>query len=199
MILILALLVSGSQFSVGDSWLLRAGGEAVGNPLDMVSYLYSDANTVLLSDISFSAATDRIKGGDASIVVPLVAFLVSQGEMELAETCWNLHGTDLPATRSDLLDALSWFGRFELYREMALNPAIPPDMEGKIHSDQCGAVCSLGWMRTRIDGMFHGDEIVSPLDIKVLSIYFPVVDASAEYITVAEIESLFHRSGGGSL
>jgi hypothetical protein len=199
MILILALLVSGSQSSGVDFWLLRAGDETGGNPLDVASYLYTTANTVLLSDISFTDMTDGIKGGDASMVVPLVASLVSRGEMELAETCWNLHGTELPATRSDLLNALSWFGRYELYREMALNPVIPPDMEGKMHSDQCGAVCSLGWMRTRRDGMFHGDEIVSPLDIRVLSIYFQAVDASAEYITVAELESIFHPSSGGSL
>ncbi|MCD6589153.1 MAG: hypothetical protein J7K88_11445 [Candidatus Fermentibacteraceae bacterium] len=198
MIFILALLVSGSQFSGGDSWLLRAGGETGSIPLDVTSYLYTSANTVIISDISFTDITDGIEGGDASMVVPLVASLVLQGEMELAETCWNLHGTEIPATRSDLLDALSWFGRYELYREMALNPVIPPDMEGKMHGDQCGAVCSLGWMRTRIDGMFHGNEFVSPLDIKVLSIYFPGVDASAECITVAEIEDIFHRSGGGS-
>jgi len=193
---LLVLLLADPLSSNESLWLLRAGCAAGGNPPDMASYLYTSVNTI--SDISLAVATDGIKGGDASMLVPLVASLVSRGETELAETCWSLRGMELPATRNDLLDVLAWFGRYELYHEMASNPLIPSDMEGKMHSDQCGAVCALGWMRTRSDGMFHGDDAVSPLDIKVLSAYFPSIDASAEYITTAELESVFQSLGGGS-
>jgi len=197
MILVLVLLLADSQPSNESLWLLRAGREAGGNPLEVASYLYTSAGEISISDIPFTAAADGIKGGDASMLVPLAASLVSRGETELAEICWGLRGMELPATRKDLLDALSWFGRYELYTQMAQNPAIPPDMEGKMHSDQCGAACALGWMRIRSDGMFHGDDVVSPFDVKVLSIYFPAVDASAEYITITELESIFQSSDGG--
>jgi hypothetical protein len=69
-------------------------------------------------------------------------------------------------------------------------------MEGALHSDQCGGVCALGWMRTREDGLFHGEELVSTFDIKILSNFFPAVDTSVKYISSSSLESVFQSSQG---
>ncbi|MCK5131517.1 MAG: hypothetical protein KAR40_05130 [Candidatus Sabulitectum sp.] len=179
-------------------WNLRAGRETAGVTSVMGASFYIRAKMSFMVEFSDDDLLRAIRGGDNSMAVPLTALLVSEGRTGSAEIYWELQGQELPATRNELLDALSWFGRYELYPAMALNPAIPPDMEGTMHSDQCGAVCALGWMVIREDGLFHGDELVSPSDIQILSIYFPGVNSAMKYIPASSLEYLFLTGAGAS-
>ncbi len=170
--------------------MLRAGSQTATIQAVMGSSLYSRACTASANEFSRDNLLDGIKGGDISMIVPLAALLVSEGRADLAEVYWEMEGRDLPVTRNDLLDVLSWFGRYELYPIMALNPTVPSDMEGTMHSDQCGAVCALGWMTVREDGLFHCEELVSPADIQILSGFFPGVNSEMKYIPSGFLDSM---------
>lgn len=195
MILLILALFAADQTQVQIMWDLRAGHETSSIPAIMGSSLYLMAN-MHSTDLSAGSLLEGITGGDQSLVVPLTALMVSEGRPLLGEIYWELEGNELPATRKDLLHALAWLGRYQLYPAMALNPPVPPDMEEILHSDQCGAVCALGWMTTREDGLFHQDELVSPLDIQILSLYFPEIDASMSYMPLSQMNHLFTSSAG---
>ncbi len=191
MILLLILLIAGEQSQVQDIWELRAGNLTESISIAAGATLYYNIMTSAMQDYSSEYLLSGIDGGDISLTVPLAALLVSEGKPALAELYWSLEGRELPATRNDLLDALAWFGRYELYPVMALNPAIPADMQGTMHQDQCGAICALGWMITRPDGMFHGDDLVSVSDIHILSNYFANVSDEMEFISTTSLEFIF--------
>ncbi len=191
MILLLMLLISAEQPQVQDLWQLRAGNLTETIPAVPGAPLYYNVVASVTRDYSNEYLLDGIDGGDASLTVPLTAILVSQGNTSLAELYWNLEGRDVPATRNDLLDALAWFQRYQLYPLVALNPIIPPDMQGTMHADQCGAVCALGWMTTRSDGLFHGEDLVSVSDIHILSSYFPTISDEMKILTTASLEHIF--------
>lgn len=196
MIFLILLLLADAQSPVQDAWNLRAGRETAGVPQVMGASLYIRANMSSMVEFSGDDLLNGISEGDNTMIVPLTALLVSEGRTGSAEIYWELQGHELPATRNELLDALSWFRRYELYPAMALNPAVPSDMEGTMHSDQCGAVCTLGWMATREDGLFHGAELVSPSDIQILSVYFPGVDPAMKYITGGSLEYMLQATTG---
>ncbi len=196
MILLILLLLAYTQSPVQGIWNLRAGLETEGIPAVTGASIYNRVNMASATELSSDEMLRRINGGDNSMIVPLTALLVSEGKAELAEIYWELEGFELPATRKDLLDALAWFGRYELYPVMALEPAIPPDMQESMHSGQCGAVCALGWMTTREDGLFHGEDLVSPSDIRILSNYFPQVSPVMKYITGEALEYMFRTTTG---
>ena len=172
-------------------WELRAGRETGEIPPVMGAFLYFSSINGSDEDYSAEELLNGIAGGDRSMIVPLTALLVSEGKTDISEIYWEMNGQDLPATRNDVLNALSWFGRFTLYPVMALNPAIPADMEGTMHSDQCAAVCALGWMITRKDGLFHGEELLSSEDIKILSSFFPAVSPDLRFIPRSYIDHCF--------
>lgn len=197
MILLILALFTTDQTQIQIMWDLRAGHETSSIPAIIGSSLYLMAN-MHLTDLSAESLLEGIIGGDQSLVVPLTALMVSQGRPLLGEIYWELAGSELPATRRDLLNTLAWFGRYQLYPAMALNPPVPPDMEETLHSDQCGAVCALGWMTTRDDGLFHQDELVSPLDTQILSLYFPEIDARMRYLPLSLMNQLFTSSAVGS-
>ncbi len=171
-------------------WELRAGLVQETTPMALGASLYVIANSSETSYLSDEAIIRFIDGGNRSMIVPLTSFLVSDGKTKLAEIYWRLQGYDLPATRSDLLDALAWFGRHELYTVMALKPEIPEDMIGDMFSEQCAAVCHLGWMTTRQDGLFHGDELVSYADIRILSSFLYIENPQASFLSVSSLENL---------
>ncbi len=197
MVLLILALFTTERTPVQVMWDLRSGRETSSIPAIMGSSLYLMAN-MNSTDLSAENLFEGIIGGDQSLVVPLTALMVSEGRPLLGEIYWELEGSELPATRKDLLNALAWFGRYELYPAMALNPPVPSDMEGTLHSDQCGAVCALGWMTTRKDGLFHQDELVSPLDIQILSLFFSEIDSSISYMPLSLMNQLFTSSTGAS-
>lgn len=172
-------------------WALRSGRVTEQIPNVNGASLYFGANIGSSNLMSLQELLGAISGGDRSIVVPLAAHLLSEGKLEMATLYWEMDGCDLPATRNDLLDALAWFGRYELYPVMSLNPPVPADKEGSIHSDQCGAICTLGWMKPRADGLFHGDELVSAEDIQLLAEFFTTVDPSLTRLPASTLEELF--------
>jgi hypothetical protein len=136
-----------------------------------------------------------VVAGNTSLVVPLAAGLVSRGETWAAELYWN-STDDPPATRSELLAALAWYGRFHLYPVMASSPAVPADMEGKLHSDHCAAVCAIGWMSPRENGLFQGEDLISPGDLRRLSGFFPGVNPAGGHIGISRLDILFRNEGG---
>lgn len=191
MIVLLFILMAGEQSQVRDIWELRAGNLTESVSVAAGAPLYYNITTSVIQDYSSEHMLSGIDGGDVSLTVPLAALLVSEGKTALAELYWSMEGRELPATRNDLLGALAWFGRYELYPVMALNPEVPTDMQGTMHQDQCGAICALGWMVTRPDGLFHGDDLVSASDIHVLSNYFANVSYEMEFISTNSLELIF--------
>ena len=178
-------------------WALRAGQVTEQIPNVIGATLYFGANIGNANFMSFEELREAISSGDRSMIVPLAARYVSEGNLEMATMYWKLDGLDLPATRNELLDALAWFGRYELYPIMSLNPPVPADKEGSMHSDQCGAVCALGWMKPRADGLFHGDELVSAEDIQLLAEFFSTVDPNLTRLPASHLEQLFRFGGDG--
>ena len=175
-------------------WALRAGRETAGIPSAAGALVYYNAVHSLTREFSTDELIRRIGGGDRSLIVPLTALLVSEGRTDLAEIYWGLGGMDLPATRNDLLNALAWFGRYELYPLMALESPAPPDMEGTLHADQCGAVCALGWMIPREDGLFHREELVSSADIQRLAGFLSVIDPGITYLSKRSLDHIFQTT-----
>lgn len=198
MILLMLLLAADIKTPIQSTWDLRSGHVTDGIPVMMGASLYYNINKIPTDGYSCTDILRIIEGGDISMVVPLATLAVSEGNIDLAEIYWKLEGRELPATRGALLAALAWFGRHELYPVMSRNQEVPSDMEGTMHSDQCGAVCTLGWMTTRADGLFHADELVSPSDIRILSQYFPSVDPSMKYLFSSSLDHMFRELGGTS-
>lgn len=145
--------------------------------------------------MSFAELRARLAAGHPSLVVPLAAGLVAGGETGTAELFYR-STDDPPATRNDLLAALAWYGRFQLYEVMATGPPVPEDMEGRLHSDHCAAICAIGWMAPRGNGLFHGEDLISPGDIHRLSGFFPSVGSRRRFITLSELDRLFRDEGG---
>ncbi len=79
---------------------------------------------------------------------------------------------------------------------MATGPPVPEDMEGRLHSDHCAAICAIGWMAPRGNGLFHGEDLISPGDIHRLSGFFPSVGSRRRFITLSELDRLFRDEGG---
>lgn len=196
MIFLILFLLSDIPSPAQVMWDLRAGRPTEVIPVIVGAPVYFRANMLQTDDLSEYDLTSMIGGGNKSMLVPLTAHMVSEGRTGVAEIYCELDGLQLPATRLDLLNALAWFCRHELYSVMALEPVIPSDIEGSMHSEYCGAVCALGWMITREDGLFHGDQLVSPSDIRILSIYFPSVVPTLKFLPRASLDHLFLTGNG---
>ncbi len=196
MIFLMLILLSDITSPVQTMWDLRAGRPTEVIPVIAGAPMYFRANMLQTDDLSEYDLTSMIDGGDKSMLVPLTAHMVSQGRTGVAEIYCELDGLQLPATRLDLLNALAWFCRHELYSVMALKPVIPSDMEGSMHSEYCGAVCAMGWMITREDGLFHGDQLVSQSDIRILSTFFPSVVPTLKFIPIGLLDHMFLTMDG---
>ena len=143
---------------------------------------------------SFSAMStndlrDGLISGRTQLVIPLAASLVRTGELFSAELYW-INRENPPATRGELLSALAWHGRFDLYSMMISRLDNPPDMEEGLHGDHCAAVCSAGWMQLRSDGLFHPEELVSKGDLLLLSFYFTGLEDSS-WLPLDELDGFF--------
>ncbi len=196
MICLILFLLADIPSPVQVMWDLRAGRSAEVVPSMAGATVYLRANLLLTDDLSEYDLTSMIGEGNKSMLVPLTSHMVSEGRTGVAEIYCELDGLQLPATRLDLLNALAWFCRHELYSVMALEPVVPSDMEGSMHSEYCGAVCAMGWMITREDGYFHGDQLVSPSDIRILSTYFPSVVPTLKFIPRGALDYLFLTADG---
>lgn len=194
--LIVLLTISGLQFSTIDIWSLRSGYSTGGVPQGVWASLYFSAVTAYEDQLFSDQLLTSISRGDRSMIVPLTSRLVASGNTDLAGIYWNTSGTDLPATRNDLLNALSWQTRYDLYRVMAGGPVVPPDMEGAMYSGQCAAICFLGWMSVRSNGDFRPDDLVSPSDIQLLSQYFGGFPCSLKYLPLSALDSIFRYETG---
>lgn len=118
-----------------------------------------------------------------------ISILVASGRIRSAEKYWN-NPSDPPATRYDLLSALAWNGRYQLVRVVPDHP-VPLDIAGTSVADKCAAICTLGWMAVREDGLFHGEDIVSKGDIVTLSQYVSALDPSLACLFLSDLENLF--------
>ena len=196
MFFIILTILTTLQTPSQDMWALRSGMETTRIPSAPGAPVYFNAVLSLTREFTTEELIRGIGGGDRSLIVPLTALLVSEGRTDLAEIYWGLGGMDLPATRNDLLNALAWFGRYELYPLMALESPVPPDMEGTLHSDQCGAVCALGWMIPREDGLFHCEELVSAADIQRLAGFLSVIDPGMTYLSKRSLDHIFQTTSG---
>ncbi|MCP4648077.1 MAG: hypothetical protein GY852_10170 [bacterium] len=179
-------------------WFLRAGQTRTTQPLPQVmgASLYLQSNVAYSAELPVDAILDAVSSGDRSMIVPLATLLISWGEFALAEEYWEMKGADIPCTRNDLLDALAWYARFDLYSTMSLNPPVPADMEESMHADHCAAICALGWMRPREDGLFHGSELVSAEDIQLLAGFFANVDPDQTRLPQKVLNTMFQQGSG---
>ncbi|MCK5840644.1 MAG: hypothetical protein KAH31_00640 [Candidatus Sabulitectum sp.] len=196
MIFLMFFLLSDIPSPVQVMWDLRAGRSTEVIPAIAGAPVYFRANMLLTDDLTEYDLTSMISQGNKSMLVPLTAHMVSEGRTAVAEIYCELDGLQLPATRLDLLDALAWFCRHELYSVMALQPVIPSDMQGSMHSEYCGAVCAMGWMSTREDGLFHGEQLVSQSDIRILSTFFSSVVPTLKFIPRGLLDHMFLNMDG---
>jgi hypothetical protein len=194
MIFLLLLSFSGIQFSLIDIWSLRAGSYT--GEIPSAASLYFSAAAGSEDQMPGDQLITEVSMGDRSMLIPLASRLVASGDTDLAVIYWNTTGINLPVTRNELLNALAWYARFDLYPVMATRPPVPSDMEETMYSAQCAAICSIGWMRVRNDGYFHADDVVSPGDIQILSRYLEGFSSSMEYLPVSYIDSVFHSDAG---
>jgi len=196
MIFLILFLFSDVPSPAQTMWHLRAGCSPDVITSMAGAQVYLSANVFLEDDLSDDYLINMIDSGNKCMLIPLTAHMVSEGRTSQAEIYCSLDGLQLPATRLDLLNALAWFCRHELYSVMSLKPVVPSDMVGSMHSDYCGAVCAIGWMVTREDGLFHADQLVSGSDIRILSAYFPSVIPTMEYMSRNSLDHLFLNSDG---
>jgi len=199
--LILSIVLSQIQPPEDALWELRAGNVvSVNSGMPRISILYFSNNQGINLHATMQDLLAQISNGDRSVVPLLSALLVSKGNLSLAEFYWQINGEELPATRIQLLELLAWFGRFELYSLVSLSPPVPPDLLDTQYSNESAAICAIGWMRPRADGLFHGEQLVSQEDLQLLFNSFPEVDSFQTVRTLDSlelfVESAFNAGGG---
>jgi hypothetical protein len=177
-------------------WQLRAGLDPGPIILTGTASLYFSA----LHDESVSMTAGEMRrgviAGNTSLIVPLAARLVSEGDIRGARIFWS-NPSEIPATRYDLLAEVSWFNRYDLYQILALRPPTPPDMEDSTRGDHSAAVCAAGWMSTRSDGLFHADAMVTRGDLTILESFFPGIRADRDFVSINSLRSLFSGRESG--
>ena len=199
--LLLSFLLSQMQPNQLALWELRAGNVvAVNSSMPSISILYYSSNLGINPDATCQDLLVQISNGDRSVVPLLSSLLVSEGNLSLAEFYWQTNGEELPATRIQLLELLAWFGRFELYSLVSLSPPVPPDLLDTEYSNESAAICAIGWMSPRADGLFHGEQLVSYEDLQQLFNSFPEIDSSQTVRTLNSLELFIERAfyTGGS-
>ncbi len=199
--LVLSFLLSQTQPPEDALWQLRAGNVvAVNSSMPRISILYFSANQGINLHATSQDLLVQISNGDRSVVPLLSSLFVSKSNLPLAEFYWQTNGEELPATRIQLLELLAWFGRFELYSLLSLSPPAPPDLLDTEYSNESAAICAIGWMRPRADGLFHGEQLVSEEDLQLLFNSFPQVDSFQTVRTLNSlelfVESAFNTGGG---
>jgi hypothetical protein len=146
--------VAGSR-DYESLWSLRAGfSETGGVPASAAAY----------------ARNPGTVPGDPSAMPEEASELVRAGDVSGAVALWRAGGTDLPATRNDLLGALVWFGRLRVVQRLSLGCVPPPDMADSRYPQHSGAVLDLGWMAPMPDGLFHPEFLLGPPDLALLGL-----------------------------
>lgn len=199
--LVLSILLSQMQPQQEALWQLRAGNIVpVSSDMPPISYLYHSSNQGMNLVATSNELLTQISNGDRSLTPLLSSVLVSEGNLTLAEFYWQTNGEELPATRLELLELLAWFGRFELYSLVSLAPPIPPDLLDNEYSNESAAICAIGWMRPRSDGLFHGEQLVSEEDLQLLFSSFREIDPTGTVRTLNSLEMFVIRAfdRGGS-
>lgn len=110
--------------------------------------------------------------GDPSAMPEEASDLVRRGDIYGALALWGARGTDVPATRNDLLGALVWFGRSQVVQRLSMGCEPPSDMEDSRYPRHSGAVLDLGWMASMPDGLFHPEFPLGPPDMALLGLSF---------------------------
>lgn len=182
------LFVLSSASPVEALWQLRSGilpepGVSVPGGAGYLSILRNSSASKDLMELR-----GEIAGGHTWVVFSVAARLVSSGDPFSAEIHWQNTGNP-PADRGQLLSALAWAGRFQLYTLLAERHEVPEDMVGKMHQDQCAAVCAAGWMAPWSDGLFHPEQLVKTGDIILLSRYYPRFTGRT-FISIKELDRL---------
>ncbi len=199
--LVLSFIISQIQPPEDALWELRAGNiVAVNSSMPRISILYFSANQEVNLHATSRDLLVQISNGDKSVVPLLSSLLISQGNFSLAEFYWQTNGEELPATRIQLLELLAWFGRFKLYSLVSLSPPVPPDLLDTKYSNESAAICAIGWMRPRADGLFHGEQLVSQEDLQLLFNSFPEVSSLQTVRTLNSLELFVENAlntGGG--
>lgn len=187
--LVLSLLLSQAQPNQVTLWELRAGNiVSVHSGMPPISILYFSSNRGINSAATSEDLLAQISNGDRALLPLLSSLLVSEGNIQLAEFYWQTNGEELPATRIELLELLAWFGRFELYSLVSISPPVPPDLLDTEYSNESAAICAIGWMRPRSDGLFHGEQLVSAEDLQLLFSSFTEIDPTGIVRTLTSLE-----------
>lgn len=145
------------------------------------------------------ALRDQLLGGNRRMLVPLACLLVELGRIAEATAYMEGLGIEIPATRRDLALAAAWYGRYELYPILVLDPPVPEDLEGDSRALQIAGVIQLGWMTTCPDGFFHGDDLVwLPSMTGFAAAYEPGSSFSCtrDWVSTSSIEAYFERLAG---
>lgn len=152
MILLACILLSTGTDAI---WLLRAGFDT------------ETTNTHSTAVHVYSNTTGRIPE-DPSALALETSLLLWNGDPRGASIQWEIGGSDLPATRNDLLGALVWYGRSLLTAHLGMGYEPPPDMTDSRYPTHSAAVLRLGWMAAMPDGLFHPEFRLGRADLKLL-------------------------------
>ncbi len=141
----------------GALWHLRAGGDP--GPETTRSTMVH----------TYRYTSGRVPDDPSSLPLE-TALTIWNGDPGRALVLWKMGGTDLPATRNDLLGAFVWYGRTELVRHIGLGYQPPPDMADSRYPTHSEAVMFLGWMTRLPDGLFHPEFLVGAGDMALLNL-----------------------------
>lgn len=199
--LVFSLLISQTQTVEEAMWELRAGNiVTASSSLPRIATLYLASNYENYQSADVDYLLEQISNGNKSLLPILTSLFVSEGNVSLAEFYWHSAGQELPASRIQLLELLAWFGRYKLYPLISLSPPVPPDLLETQYSNDCAAICAIGWMSLRSDGLFHGDQLVSEDDLQLLFRSFPEIDHTQTDRTITSLELFIEEAfyTGGS-
>jgi len=187
MIFLIILCIVSTETSLDELWWLRSGAIASQDYPASTGSVYLASIRGTSSFMEVKELKESLLSGQNRLLFPLASRLVRSGSTGDAELFW-ITADDPPADRGELLAALAWFGRYQLYALMADRGAVPPDMSGRLHEEHAAAVCAAGWMTVRTDGLFHPDNLVMKGDLILLSRFFPRF-SGLSYLPVSKLNS----------
>ncbi|GEM_PF-3927082 len=159
-------------------WLLRAGFDAGSTT--------SHSTTVHVYQYTGGRVPE-----DPSTLPLETSLLLWNGDPRGASVQWMIGGRDVPATRSDLLGAMVWFGRSLLTSHLGLGYAPPPDMIDSRYPTHSAAVLQLGWMAEMPDGLFHPEFRLGRADLILLGLPGVSPDHAGRSAIDGPVEAMF--------
>lgn len=179
-LLLFCSLLTASVYSQQDFWLKASGYGVLGE--SAISFSMDEASLL-----------QQLKNGNRKALIPLVRLLVTSGRIDEAEIWMEGRGITIPVTRRDLVIALSWYGRFDLYNVLSIDISTPPDVENDDYAPTIAAILQIGWMNASQDACFHPNLLVGSTDLKLISNDFFTASFHWEkdWIGMRSLDSLF--------